>query len=135
MRRFIKCDVEICTGCGCCALSCSGVHFKKFSYFLSAIRIDSIDEKNLKIRVCQMCVNAPCAEACLSGAIEKYEGLVRINVEKCIGCGKCVNECPFDAIFLISGIKKAFKCDLCGGEPECIKACMHKALRLEVVDK
>ena len=45
----------------------------------------------------------PCEEACPVGAITKDErGIEYINEEKCIYCGKCMNACPFGAIFEIS---------------------------------
>ena len=42
----------------------------------------------------------PCEEACPVKAISKDEyGVEHIDPEKCIYCGKCLNACPFGAIF------------------------------------
>jgi RnfABCDGE-type electron transport complex B subunit len=35
-----------------------------------------------------------CMKACQFGAISKYQGIVRIDEEKCVGCRACVNACP-----------------------------------------
>jgi Fe-S-cluster-containing hydrogenase component 2 len=36
--------------------------------------------------------------------------------------------CPFGAIFLHGDISVPFKCNLCGGDPQCVKSCPKKAL-------
>ncbi|WP_353683379.1 electron transfer flavoprotein subunit alpha [Thermodesulfovibrio sp. 3907-1M] len=52
--------------------------------------------------------------------------LIRINIEKCTGCGTCVNVCPFGAIEL-----RSFKavitesCTLCGA---CVESCPESAI-------
>ena len=51
-----------------------------------------------------------------------------IDEEKCTGCMKCVRECPFQGINYDRMNKKALKCDLCGGDPICVKVCDPKAL-------
>ena len=45
-------------------------------------------------------IPVPCEEACPVKAISKDEyGVEHIDPEKCIYCGKCLNACPFGAIF------------------------------------
>ncbi len=67
---------------------------------------------------------APCVKACPQGAIyEVAEGVLAIDYDKCDGCGKCAEACPYGAIVLKEG--KAFKCDLCLSlfdEPQCVVA-------------
>jgi Fe-S-cluster-containing hydrogenase component 2 len=39
--------------------------------------------------------------------------------------------CPFGMIFVDAEKGFAVKCDLCGGDPECVKYCIPEALRFE----
>ncbi|MCS7131978.1 MAG: hypothetical protein NZ934_04555, partial [Hadesarchaea archaeon] len=41
-----------------------------------------------------------------------------------------VEACPFGAIALHPSKGVAIKCDLCGGDPACVKQCMPGALKL-----
>ncbi|MBO7315096.1 MAG: 4Fe-4S binding protein, partial [Alistipes sp.] len=50
-------------------------------------------------------IHVPCEEACPVGAISKEEyGVEHIDESNCIYCGKCMNACPFGAIFEISQV-------------------------------
>lgn len=56
-----------------------------------------------------------------------------LNSDFCIGCGKCITKCPFDAIVLDSQLSKIkileHKCMGCG---TCVINCKQKALKLEL---
>ncbi|MDW7674776.1 MAG: 4Fe-4S binding protein, partial [Bacillota bacterium] len=41
---------------------------------------------------------------------------VQIAKDKCIGCGLCVEQCPFDALTLVNGVVEVDpeKCTDCG---------------------
>ncbi|MGE5612863.1 MAG: FAD-binding protein [Bacillota bacterium] len=54
---------------------------------------------------------------------------IRINLEKCIGCGICIKSCPYNAIKVVD--KKAVileNCVLCGA---CVSSCKFKAIEFE----
>ena len=53
-----------------------------------------------------------------------------IDHEECILCEACVTACPYGAIRIIerSGETKIIKCDLCKGDPECVKQCESGAI-------
>jgi formate dehydrogenase iron-sulfur subunit len=80
--------------------------------------------------VCKHCHNAPCLEACPTGALFRTEfDTVVVQQDICNGCGYCVPACPFGVVDLSALDGKAHKCTLCydrlkgGMEPACAKAC------------
>lgn len=50
-----------------------------------------------------------------------------IEKEKCIGCGRCISSCPFDAIEM-QGSKAVVNEDLCRGCMRCMRACPTNAI-------
>lgn len=74
---------------------------------------------------CNQCSDPACLAICPTGAISKSkdDGIVRINEAMCIGCGLCTLACPYGGVNYDFDKHKAFKCDLCDGEPKCIDAC------------
>ena len=81
--------------------------------------------------VCKHCANAPCQEACPTGAIIHTEfDTIYVQQDICNGCGYCIVACPFGVIARDNeGDHQAHKCTLCydrlkdGMEPACAKAC------------
>jgi Fe-S-cluster-containing hydrogenase component 2 len=90
--------------------------------------------------VCQQCADAPCLEACPEEAISRdaKTDAVVVDQDLCIQCGSCVNACVIGldavaseqklAIRLDEDTQFPLKCDLCGGNPQCVKFCPTEAL-------
>ena len=92
--------------------------------------------------VCKHCHNAPCVEACPTGALFYTEfHTVVVQQDICNGCGYCQPACPFGVIDLSMADGKAHKCTLCydrlksGLEPACAKSCPTNSIQFgEVSD-
>jgi carbon-monoxide dehydrogenase iron sulfur subunit len=67
---------------------------------------------------------------CPVKAISRDEELGRVFVDYdvCIGCRSCVGVCPFGAMSFNTIDRKVFKCDLCDGDPQCVRFCEVKAV-------
>jgi len=92
--------------------------------------------------VCKHCHNAPCLEACPTGALFRTEfDTVVVQQDICNGCGYCVPACPFNVVDINALDGKAHKCTLCydrlkgGLEPACAKSCPTDSIQFgEVAD-
>ncbi len=128
---------EKCTACRLCELGCSLKHEGAFYPARSRIVTEIFPEEDFYLPLtCQQCDPAPCMDACPAGALHRNEatGAVEVAEERCIGCRMCVMVCPFAAITPIPETNKVAKCDLCGGEPECVAFCPWGALEYVEAD-
>jgi len=131
--KIFMINPEKCTGCHLCELACSFNKHKVFNRELSNIRIETKEDIALHVPVkCMQCEDSPCINACVTGALYKDEetGAVLLDKNKCIGCKAGVIACPFGAISLITKDRNSqiSICDLCDGDPECVKVCREKAI-------
>ena len=84
---------------------------------------------------CMHCTHASCETVCPTGAISHQGEVVIIDQEWCIGCGYCVQACPFNVIHRDEHTGTARKCTFCldrisnGLEPACAKTCPSGAIR------
>ncbi len=132
-KKIISVNYEKCTGCQLCGLICSLYHETFISPFKSRIdHIEFPDKEKGFIFVpvtCQQCEEPTCMPSCPRDAYYRDEktGAVLINYEKCMHCRICVFTCPFGGV-LVGLDGRVFKCDLCGGDPECVKICPTEAI-------
>lgn len=145
-KGYLVYDPELCTGCQTCELACSA--FKnggKAQPSLSRIQVPrypfSDTVYNFEPKVCFQCQDPKCMAACVEGAmyVDEKTGARCIDESKCMGCKLCIDACAeyyglarivFDPVK-----KKAFKCDLCGGDPQCVKWCSNGALKYGSLDE
>jgi formate dehydrogenase iron-sulfur subunit len=103
----------------------------------TALPFFSSDRWLMHSDVCKHCANAPCQEACPTGAIIHTEfNTVYVQQDICNGCGYCVVACPFNVIARDSkGDGQAHKCTLCYDRlkddmvPACAKACPTESIQ------
>ena len=133
--------LEKCTGCHLCELVCSFFHFNKSSLLLSRIVIWKDKARATFVPMaCISCPGMPCARVCPTGAIVRDEntGMPKVIESKCLGaeCGKCVEACPYHAINFNPEVHAyPLICDLCDGDPQCVKVCWPGALRIVELTK
>ncbi len=130
-ERMLAVFPELCTGCRDCEIVCSLKHFGVINPERSRIRVlrDVFEGFELPL-VCLQCEDAPCMNSCRVEAFYVDERNAKIiDFEKCIACRRCIIACPFGVNFLDPVTKKPLKCDLCSGDPECVKFCSTGALR------
>jgi anaerobic carbon-monoxide dehydrogenase iron sulfur subunit len=131
MAKVLYINHEKCTGCRLCELVCSVSHDGISNPARSRIRVMKWEQEGLYIPMsCQQCQDAPCMNVCPVKAISRDEELARVTVDydKCIGCRSCVAVCPFGAMSFNSIDRKVMKCDLCDGDPQCVRFCDMKAV-------
>ena len=79
---------------------------------------------------CTQCAEAWCLQACPVEAIvvNRVTGAKDVLDERCVGCKVCTIACPFGTVNYHQVTGKVIKCDLCGGDPACAKACPTAAI-------
>ena len=130
-QGYLLVDIKKCQGCTSCMLACTLVHEGVQNPSLSRIQIiqNSFEcfPDDVTIEQCRQCVEPACVEACPEGALKasaKFANVRVVDRAKCIGCGECVEACPYTPSRPIvvsdkdfGGDKKSRKCDLCANTP------------------
>ena len=132
MTKKLAVIPENCSGCRICELVCAIHHFGVNNPKKSAVRV-IVTYPHPVVRmpiICSQCKVPVCADACPVGALRRQDDVVELDKDTCIACRKCMQACPFGAIFAHEDQDSPIKCDLCGGRPQCVEKCPKGALRL-----
>lgn len=141
-RKGFIYDHARCIGCKACQMACKEKNSLAVGEFFRRVDTFSVGERWVNYSgACNHCEHPGCMAVCPTGAMHRdADGLVIHDDAKCIGCGRCVNACPYGAASLNSVSGYAQKCDACqslrmkGLEPACVSACPTRALRFGDVD-
>jgi len=127
---MITLALEKCSGCSRCEVHCSFFHSGTIGRSGARIKVVKIEDIGIDFPVvCQQCRERYCTK-CPEKAIEIGSlGQVIVSPTLCTACGTCEILCPIGAIELFEEIPHV--CDLCGGDPRCVKACTLDAIRYE----
>lgn len=128
-----------CTGCQRCEINCTLANDGVCSTYISRVKVG----RNLHLRgkegmlnqsfvyfpdTCRQCKEPACGNACPQGAVTSDDkGIKYVDQEVCIGCGACVQACPWHMPSVNPETKKAGKCIACGA---CVAGCPSGALSI-----
>lgn len=133
MEKMILVDYEKCTGCRYCETVCTVQHEGLCNPSLARIKVMKSEMSGFVApTLCRQCEDAPCVKMCPVRALSRVEdglGRVSVNYDVCIGCKTCIVACPFGDMKFHATRRRVIKCDLCDGDPVCVKACSTDALR------
>lgn len=157
-------DGTLCTACRGCQVACkqwNELPAEKTGFFaegggyqnphdltVSTWNLIRFREKSDKNQVqwlfqhwsCNHCTDAACFKACPvepTKAMTRHPdfGTVYVNQDLCIGCGTCMEVCPFKIPHIDEALEKSFKCRACldrlenGKTPSCVNTCNTGALQ------
>lgn len=130
--RELLIDPRKCNGCGECEIVCSLECAHIVNPVLSRIRVvEWKTAQNFLPVACCQCEDAPCVAVCPKEALSRDDKLHRVVLDyrRCISCRMCVAACPFGAMRFDADRQMVFKCDLCNGNPQCVRFCAPGALQ------
>jgi len=129
--NIITRDVTKCVVCRNCEYACAFRQARNYDRENSNIRVEFYDDVQICLPMtCLQCDDAWCLEICPAAAIQRNQstGAVEIKSEQCVGCKMCSLACPFGNIHFDNTHQVSRKCELCQGEPNCVKFCISGAL-------
>jgi len=95
-------DLKRCIGCNACVVACKMENSLPEDVFFTRTFVVEVgafpDVRRIHIpTLCNQCDEAPCEQACPSGAtFTREDGIVMVDQDKCIGCNACAIACPYD---------------------------------------
>lgn len=132
-------DTLKCVGCSDCVVACQTENNVPIGYCRDWIT-ETVNgaypniELELKSERCNHCDTAPCVRCCPTGASFQLEsGIVKVTHDECIGCGACIESCPYDARYQHPD-GYVDKCTFChhrlekGQLPACVSVCPTKCM-------
>jgi tetrathionate reductase subunit B len=150
-------DIKKCIGCGSCVRACERENDVPEHYFRTwverytvgrdgKVEVDchngahdgfdpivsglDVTKSFFVPKICNHCTQTPCVQLCPVGASYRTpDGLILVDEKRCIGCGYCVQACPYGSRFIHPKTHVASKCTFCyhrtskGMMPACVQAC------------
>lgn len=135
MQIYVRHTLPGCSGCRICERFCAMKHEKKANPAYSRIKIYQFYPGPIDVPiVCQYCTDRPCVVACPTKALtyDSETFTMKMDNDLCTGCEECNKACVDHGrggcITFHPKTNLAQVCDLCGGDPECVKYCPSDTL-------
>ena len=129
--KILSIDLDRCVGCQNCELACSFYQIGDFKRERSNIWVSCHPEERFIVTLtCIQCQNPPCMTVCPVSALQRdpKTQAVIVDEKRCIGCRMCMEICPFGNIIMKHERRIVQKCNLCEGDPKCVRFCMGQAI-------
>lgn len=139
-RYAMVIDLKKCVGCHACTVACNTEWNVPPGYARTVVggtgAVGKFPDVSASVFVaqCNHCDDPACVKPCPTGATYKAAtGIVEVDKDLCIGCGFCVEACPYDARHIDPVTEKVDKCDFCtarlarGQLPACVETCTAHA--------
>ena len=95
-RYAMVIKTDLCIGCQTCSVACKMENLTLPGCSRTTVK-ELVDVK-WEIGICMQCENPPCVPSCQVKATWRNDlGIIVVDQEKCIGCGKCIKACPYQA--------------------------------------
>ncbi len=130
---------EKCAGCSTCMLACAraktgtdDIRHSRIAIQPGAMTLAGDAPAETALALCRQCGDPKCVQNCPSTAlsINPDSGVIDWNGNKCIDCLLCTVGCSYGGIAVNEADGRVMKCDMCAGDPACVKACPNGALEL-----
>lgn len=136
---------ERCVGCGACIMACvfeNQIDIDVQNPYRLLKKNEYVDGDEVHIvyftNGCMHCQDRFCEKVCPKNCyhVDKSTGIVVLDQESCVGCGRCAKACPYEAI-QITKARKAAKCTGClqnlkrNQLPLCVMACPRRAITID----
>lgn len=133
---------QACMGCRLCETACSQVKEQKIQPAIARVTVPQYYPGVEFPVLCYQCGDeAKCIDACPTRALSldtsKKLNTIKVDKSLCLrtakggDCTLCLDKCPGSAVTYHPTTKEPLICDLCGGDPACVKACYSGTLTLK----
>lgn len=131
--KYLFAERQNCTGCRACEYACSVYHTGVVRPSVARIHVMKYKDVIDVPVICWHCSDHPCIEACPTTPkaiqVDPTSNGIILNEKICLGakCLKCKEACPAQYVRVNPDTGQPLMCDMCKGDPECVKACFAQS--------